>query len=320
MFDKFSFSIYDGQIEFGSDSGDIFLLGEHSTDILNISPEEYSRMRELSNQISAGDSDAVEELRALLLRYRLFQLVFPPGIKWPAEKYRQIVGDIYAFNQTMFWFIDRFLMHLKKLDAENYAAAHFDFYDHPGLDKMMVNHLRDGALAFYPFDTIDVRFMPRKMSNQPDNYAIYEVYTVDTLQAFLKMDFMKAIMAGHIIRRCKNCRRFFLLTKGYHTEYCDRPLADNPSRNCRNQSAKNTAKEKAANNPIINSYNRAYQRVTADKQRGRISVEEWIKVKQAIRDLKDMAISGKYTDRELDDLLQPEKLYASMNIQRRGGR
>lgn len=320
MFDRFSFCIHDTQIEFDNDTGNVFMLGEHTTNILNVSPNEYIHMRDLSNKYSDGDKNAEAELRSLLLQHKLFQLVSPANRDWPAEKYRRIVDDIYSFNQTMFWFIDKFLMNLKKLDPENYAAALFAFYTDPSLDKMMVSDLQEWRTHFSLFDTVDVRFMPREIPNEPSNYAIYEVYTVETLQAFLKMDFMKAIMAGHIIRRCKNCRRFFLLTKGYHTEYCDRPLEDNPKRNCRNQGAKNTAKEKAANNPVIHSYTRAYQRVTADKQRGRITAEDWTRVKHMIRDLRDMAIAGKYTDRELDELLQSESLYASMNIQRRGGR
>ena len=359
MFEKISFYINGDRIEV---NGKTFLLGELTTDILDIRPDEFQVMYTLEKNIrrilnhteDRCERDEMKnlaawsrELHTILMIRKLFQNIAQPmpfdemdklyefecGEKiqqsnhyaWreffpPIEKLCDIVDDIYSFNETMFWFIDNFLMKLKKLDSENYAAALYDFYTRPNLYKIMVNPERNNGQSYTWFDTIDVQYVPREVPGDPGHYAIYEYYAVTYLQAFLKMDFMKAIMNGHIIRRCKNCHHLFMLTKGYHTDYCDRPLPGNPKRNCRNQGAKIIAKEKAANNPVIHSYNRAYQRITADKQRGRISVEEWKKAKRRILDLRDETISGKHSDRELDAMLQTEPLYASLNIIRKGGR
>lgn len=97
------------------------------------------------------------------------------------------------------------------------------------MDKMMVNFFRDPMHSFTLFDNIEVRFIPMEVPGKPDNYAVYEVYSSETLQGFLKMDFMKAVMSGHVIRRCQNCKRFFLLTQGYKTTYCDRPSRTIPN-------------------------------------------------------------------------------------------
>jgi hypothetical protein len=359
MFEQISFYISGNRIEVTNQS---FWLGELTTDILDIRPDEFSvmytltkNMRRILNHVETRcDRDEMRsltvwarELHSMLMKRKLFQLISQPMPfdemdklyefeceekiqqsklqAWqeffpPVEKLCDIVDDIYSFNETMFWFIDNFLMKLKKLDSENYAAALYDFYTQPGLDKMMVNFIRNKNQTYTWFDTVAVQYVPREIPGNPAHYAIYECYAVTYLQAFLKMDFMKAIINGHIIRRCKNCHHLFMLTKGYHTDYCDRPLPSNPKRNCRNQGAKNIAKEKAANNPMIRSYNRAYQRVTADKQRGRISMEDWKKAKRKILDLRDEAISGKHSDRELDAMLQQEPLYASLSIIRKGGR
>lgn len=274
-------------------------------------------MYALSQNLDEGNT---QKLHDMLMNRKLFQLITESSNLYPAEIYQRIVSDIYSFNETMFWFIDQALMHLKKLDSENYAAALYDFYSQPNLDKMMVNHFRNSAHAFTLFDNIDVRYVPDMIPNQPDTYVIYEVYSVKYLQAFLKMDFMKAIMNGHTIRRCKNCKRFFLLTKGYKTDYCDRPIEGKPYRTCRNQGAKNKAKEKAANNPVIHSYTNAYQRITADKQRGNITVADWKKAKGRIADLRDMAISGRISDKEVDAQMQSEALYQSLEIVKKGGR
>lgn len=314
MFSQIDFRIHDDKIEV---AGQEFLLGELTVDILSISPQEFEAMYALSQNL---DEESIQKLHDMLMSKKLFQLILESGKLYPAENYQRIVSDIYSFNETMFWFIDQALMHLKKLDSENYAAALYDFYSQPNLDKMMVNHFRNGAHTFTLFDTIDVRYVPDTIPNQPDTYVIYEVYSVKYLQAFLKMDFMKAIMNGHTIRRCKNCKRFFLLTKGYKTDYCDRPIEGKKNRTCRNQGAKNKAKEKAANNPVIHSYTNAYQRITADKQRGNITVEDWKKAKSKIADLRDMAISGRFSDREVDAQMQSEALYQSLGIVKIGGR
>ena len=185
---------------------------------------------------------------------------------------------------------------------------------------MLVNYFRNGMHSFTLFDGIDVRYLPRPVAGRPDEYAIYEVYSVRYLQAFLKMDFMKALMAGHSIRRCRNCQRFFLQEKGYRTAYCDRPLADDPKRTCRNQGAKNHDKEKAAGNPVLHSYQRAYQRVTSDKNNGTISEEDWEKAKRAVADLRDMATSGMLTDQQAEERMRSKALYAALDIVKKGGR
>lgn len=318
MFQEFDFYIHDESIEVG---GSDFLLGELTCDILNITPEEFKKIWSLTEQLKDNQKgDKLAELHAYLMKCRLFQLIGEENKIGSIKQYEQIVSDIYSFNQTMFWFIDRYIMHLKKLDSENYAAALFDFYHSSNLDKMMVNLFRDGTHAFTLFDHVNVRYEPREISGQAGNYAIYEVYSVNYLQAFLKMDFMKAIMSGHIFRRCKNCKRFFLLTRGYKTDYCDRPLADNPKRTCRQQGAKNIAKEKAQNNPVIQSYGRAYRRITADKNRGNITDMEWDMAKRKLADLRDMAVSGRMRDSEVEAEMQSEKLYRSLDINRKNKR
>lgn len=231
-----------------------------------------------------------------------------------ANRYRDIINDLYAFNQTMFNFIDHYLSTLKKLDSENYAAALFDYYNSPYYYKMSVNYFNSDT-SFSHFDNIDIRFEPREIAK--DKYAILEIGTTDSLQAFLKIDFMRALMIGHTIRRCKNCKQFFLLTKGYHTEYCDRPIVDNPKQNCRSQGAKNIAKEKAANNPKIKSYERAYQRIYIDARRGNITELDKKKALREIRDLRDKAMVNNISDDKLDEQLQSNAVYNSLGIKRK---
>ncbi len=161
MFDTISCFISEDKIEV---NGETFLLGELTTDLLGVSPDEYDQMREISERLSLllGKCKSGETLfeirvetgtlRSLLMKCRLFQTLaqptqpdalanddFPALFEIPeeyqeepteeekenlerqaaalsdshiianAKKYREIVHDIYAFNQTMFWFIDQYL-------------------------------------------------------------------------------------------------------------------------------------------------------------------------------------------------------------------
>lgn len=315
---RVDFYIHDRFIEV---AGQDYLLGELSCDLLNISPTDYDGLQRLTQQLGNGQDKAIiHQLHCKLMERKLFRFVMDYNDYGTADQYRKIVSDIYSFNQTMFWFIDKGIMHLKKLDSENFAAALYDFYTHHSIHKMMVLPTGNSPHEFTLFDNIDVCYVPREIPNKPDNYAIYEVYSVNYLQAFLKIDFMKALMAGHTFRRCKNCKKFFLLTQGYKTDYCDRPLADNPKRTCRQQGAKNIAKEKAVNNPVLRTYNTAYRRITADKNRGNITPEQWVQAKRRLADLRDMATCGRLRDAELKQQTESEALYGSLGIDRKNKR
>lgn len=119
MFDQIDFYIHGSQIEV---AGRDFLLGELTADVMNISPAQFDALWALSERAET-ETDAIPQLHALLRERTLFRVLCPEDKFGTAEQYRSIVSDIYSFNQTMFWFVDRYLMHLLKLNAENYAAA-----------------------------------------------------------------------------------------------------------------------------------------------------------------------------------------------------
>lgn len=313
MFTEFDLYINKDTIEVGEKT---FLLGELTCDILNIKFESFKIMFDLANEIKTAPTQKnVQELYGLLSERKLFGLIDTfPYVEF-ADKYVEIVGDIYAFNQTIFWFIKEHLMKLDKLDVENYGEALWCFYTHPRLEKMMVNYLSSG-FNFNYFDDVKVKYMPRELPEDKNKVAIYEIFTVNTLQAFLKMDFMKALSIGHSYRRCKNCSDIFLITHGYKTDYCDKPLKDNPKRTCRQQGAKNIAKEKAKNNPILQTYNKAYRRVNADKHRGNITVTDWERANAKLLDFRDMATMGKFRDDEFEKITQSKVLYKELGIKK----
>ncbi len=50
---------------------------------------------------------------------------------------------------------------------------------------------------------------------------IAEKAAFGSLTDFLRMEFYRGLAAGNAPRRCHNCGRYFLLTAGYNTCYCN---------------------------------------------------------------------------------------------------
>ena len=191
------------------------------------------------------------------------------------DTYCSVLSNLSSFNQTIRFFIDYYLSALKKLTPENYAAVLYDYLNDPrAAQKMIANPLNGGGL-YSNADPVMLRFVPRETVPGSDEYQIYEYYEVNNLQTLLKMDFYRALGAGHIIRRCECCRRYFLLTKGYHTKYCDRPNPDNPKYTCAQLGYRQTGmKEAARDDPKKQALLRCYQRLNKDVSRGNLTSEQ----------------------------------------------
>ena len=191
------------------------------------------------------------------------------------DTYCSVLSNLSSFNQTICFFIDYYLSALKKLTPENYAAVLYDYLNDPrAAQKMIANPLNGGGL-YSNADPVMLRFIPRETDPGTDEYQIYEYYEAYNLQTLLKMDFYRALGAGYVIRRCEYCRRYFLLTKGYHTKYCDRPNPDNPKYTCAQLGYRQTGmKEAAKDDPKKQALLRCYQRLNKDVSRGNLASEQ----------------------------------------------
>ena len=124
------------------------------------------------------------------------------------------------------------------------------------------------------------------------------------LVSFLYADFYRGLMQGNAPRRCHNCGKYFLLTAGYNTCYCNNIAPGEKMRTCRKVGAHNKeAKEKASATPAQREYRKAYNRLKTRKNRGKITAEEWNNLVAQAQDLKEQADQGKLSDEELKEKL-----------------
>lgn len=191
------------------------------------------------------------------------------------KTYRSILTNLASFNQTIRFFIQHYLSTLRKMDSENYAAALYEYLNDPRAAQKIIAGPFSGGGLYSNADPVLLRFVPRRIDPEVDEYQIFEYYEVYNLQTLLKMDFYRALGAGHVIRKCEYCGRYFMLTKGYHTKYCDQPNPQHPEFTCAQLGYRQTGlKEAAKDDPLKQSLFRCSQRLNKDVSRGNLTAEE----------------------------------------------
>lgn len=349
MFTDICFTVKGNTIEL---NGQRLLLGEFTAKCLNISPEDYRVLHDLKlsieeewseempgeekwlelNKLLLSLSSALRQHSALALlsdeNAEVFLRDFSQDTEifteegWEfychiADQFVSVVDDLYAFNQTIFNFITKYLMNLKQLNPPNYAAAYYEFFHSPAADKLIVSPFAGDSSMYSGMDFLEMNLIPMERKQGGDDFVIAEVYHTDSLQSLLRIDFLKGLMVGHHIRRCQHCKRFFVLTKGYKTKYCDNPAPENPKFTCAQMSYRSTRKkEENADNPKYQTYRRCMERIMRSCQRGSISEQQRNVLLHKAEELYHEAItSPKYTNEEFEQMLQSKQLYQFCGIE-----
>lgn len=222
---------------------------------------------------------------------------------------------------------DKYFSRLDKRCESEYTLAWGAFNEYSTLTAELMN-----TIPYYDrldiSETMDVSIGGSGMRN-PDNEN--EFIIVDTCEFYnpydaVRYDFFKAIQYSCASIRCRNCKRFFLVTEGYLSIYCNEKSPQKPNRTCRQIGAKNRHKEKAQDNPILRTYNKARSKYYQHFMRGNISEDEYMKIRRYLEEKRDLAIRGK-TDSEgnlityeiLEQLYERKALFRALNIGEKNG-
>ena len=258
-----------------------------------------------------------EKTRTLLIDYG------PLNVKWASYKkycmnYKRLLEDIASVCQTLQAFVRMGLSSLEKLTPNIYVASLHEFLFHERAHKWVANPVE--GTGFYTYiDDVRIHLRPQETAPGSGTFKVYEYYAADRLQTMLKLDFYKALEAGHLIRRCENCGRYFLLQKGYHTKYCDLPNPTNPKYTCAQLGYRiRGVKEEAEDSPLTQALYRCFQRIDKDKTRGNITAEERELLREKARELYHTARTKTGTSYEaFNTSLSKEKLYPLCSVQRK---
>ena len=253
-------------------------------------------------------------------------LVFPGNMrdKWMFYKqycsmYETVLLDVDSLQYTIKNFIKFCLSQLETLNANTYVGELSFFLSDERLQQKLVANPFNGAGNFSAVDDVKMHHVPRETSPGSGIFKVYEYYEVENLQAMIKLDFFKALEAGHLIRKCECCGRFFLLEKGYHTKYCDTPNPNNPDFTCAQMGYHlRGVKEVAADDPKTQSLAHCLQRLEKDLSRGVITAKEHDKLTRKAKDLYHEArLSPKMTYQAFEKSLDSKNLYRICNVIRK---
>ena len=237
------------------------------------------------------------------------------------EKLEQLPEILKTYREQMGEFYREFFSEPKQLNASEYAAMYEQYLNYRRLHEYdFVNELEDED-AIPPDEryqttkdfreelekripeyevTVTIGFAVIPDPEQKGKMLMAEEIQFTDLVEFLKLDFMRGLQAGHIPRRCANCGRFFLLTKGYDIIYCSRPdPQDRKKRPCRvtGPQKKMKAKQKKRGAPKLpdglrQEYARAYNRLKKRHSRGTLTDAEWYVQTEKLAKLRDRAARG----------------------------
>jgi hypothetical protein len=166
---------------------------------------------------------------------------------------------------------------------------------------------------------VELKFETVASDSGTNEFQVLEKYTTESLLMLLTVDFYKALGAGHLIRQCEYCGRFFLLTKRLHTKYCDNPAPDNPKYTCAQMGyQKSRKKEHTKDDPKADSLRRCLNRITQDCSRKRITPEERDGLKAKANEIYHEAkIRSRVTYEEFENALASKNLYPLCSVIRK---
>ncbi len=132
----------------------------------------------------------------------------------------------------------------------------------------------------------------KSILDSDSNSILCEEIKFTDLGSFLYYDFFRGIAKNYLPNRCKNCGKYFLIRGSWYYTYCDRPLADEPDKTCHDVGSKHRYAEKCKNDPIWQTYNRAYKAHYARYMKKKMTVAEFEEWSRFASDIRDKALAG----------------------------
>jgi len=239
-----------------------------------------------------ADWDLIFELP--VYRTLLLDMV-PISSGQPAEQGTSSEKSLRTFRGQVNGMLTAYFEPLSRRSSEAYAEAYASYF----------TDMVDAGCLFFPEQDFEqnfpeqICFVPMAHPTKKRTVILAEKAEFRYLTHFLHTDFYRGLMAGNAPRRCHNCGRYFLLTKG-----CNNIAPGETERTCRKVGAhRKEAQGKANRTPVQKEYDRTYNRLKQRKVRGKISTDEWNAAVEKAQKLVEQSERGELTDEELKQRL-----------------
>ena len=214
---------------------------------------------------------------------------FLNGLEYFTESLRNFRGQVMGMLELYF-------EPLSRRSADAYAAAYAQYFT----DVDAAGQALFDAPPFAQSFPSEVSFVPMMSRGENARPVLAERLVFSYLTHFLYTEFYRGLIAGNAPRCCHNCGKYFLLTRGYNTCYCNNIAPGETERTCRKVGAHcKEARDKRDRSPAQIEYDRTYNRLKQRKNRGKISVDEWNAAVARAMDLLAQSGRGELTDEDL---------------------
>lgn len=212
-----------------------------------------------------------------------------------------MIGEqVRLFRKQVALMLEGYFEPLSRRNADAYAEGYFKF----SCDMVDLSDRDHGGDIDQSFP-VEVSFVPMLAPSGSGKIILAEEAHFSELLDFLEVEFYRGLAVGNAPRRCHNCGRYFLLTAGYNTCYCNNIAPGETERTCRKVGAhRKEAQGRANRTPAKVEYDKAYLRLKQRKLRGKISVDEWNTAVAKAQELLEQSEQGKLTDEELAQKLK----------------
>lgn len=209
-----------------------------------------------------------------------------------------VMGLLRVFQQETMQILDAYLEPLERRNTEAYATGVYRFYS--DMEATGKDIYVSSPKHSFP---VQVKFVPMESPTDKGKIILAEQTRFSGLTgliSFLQIEFYRGLTVGNAPRKCHNCGRYFLLTAGYNTCYCNNIAPGETVRTCRKVGAHQKALRRSAERTQAQrEYYRIYNRLKQRKNRGQLDDDEWNAIMSRAREMTDQVEHGEMTYEEL---------------------
>jgi len=217
------------------------------------------------------------------------------AVKALFDSYIDTLKDLIRAKTAYSEFLDKYIHSESKFLSDGEIAARFSDYANATAHR----HDYERVIS-----TSSMR-MSHEVYRRPDGKSrLCEVYTFDSLGAFLYFDFFRGLHLSYLPRRCDNCGMYFLLDAGKYSNYCERPLDAALGRTCRDVGARKKYDDKCKTDPVWLAYNRAYKTHYARYMKKKMTIAEFEQWSRQAIEWRTLAEAGRLEQSEYEKLLK----------------
>lgn len=242
------------------------------------------------NEYGNGEKDEEGNYSLRLCRFELLPLdKFDLEDEDIADDLRELNGSISAFFDIYLNFLNAYtqVQTIYKPFIRDYLHGKEAFLSPGEAAQCFEQFNRDKGINFSRVKCKMESFGYRAIADKNGEQILCEEIKFNDLGSFLYYDFFNGLKQNFIPNLCKNCGNFFLIKGSWYYMYCDNPLADEPEKTCRDVGSKRRYDDKCKNDPVWQTYNRAYKAHYARYMKKKMTVaefEEWSRFASEIRD------------------------------------